>query len=104
MRPRDIEEPTDELDDEEGEEIEVDASGSFDTYLEYNKVLRTWFVAFGVGLLCSWSMTGLPVALVRTSFASRQRSSSSEPAHKSSAPSSTRLRTGTFGAHTTTKS
>ena len=26
-----------------------DGSGSFDTYLEYNRVLRTWFVAFGVG-------------------------------------------------------
>lgn len=26
-----------------------DGSGSFETYLEYNRVLRTWFVAFGVG-------------------------------------------------------
>ncbi len=25
------------------------AKESFSTYLEYNKVLRTWFVAFGVG-------------------------------------------------------
>jgi hypothetical protein len=31
------------------ESIEIDASGSYDTYLEYNKILRTWFVAFGVG-------------------------------------------------------
>jgi hypothetical protein len=28
---------------------EDDGSGSFETYLEYNRVLRTWFVAFGVG-------------------------------------------------------
>lgn len=27
----------------------IDASGSYDTYLEYNKILRTWFVAFCVG-------------------------------------------------------
>ncbi len=26
-----------------------DPAGSYTTYLEYNKVLRTWFVAFGVG-------------------------------------------------------
>ena len=26
-----------------------DASDSFGAYLEYNKVLRTWFVAFGIG-------------------------------------------------------
>ena len=26
-----------------------DPADSFKTYLEYNKVLRTWFVAFGVG-------------------------------------------------------
>src|SRR5438128_12646573 len=26
-----------------------DPADSFSTYLEYNKVLRTWFVAFGVG-------------------------------------------------------
>lgn len=26
-----------------------DGSGSFATYLEYNRVLRTWFVAFGIG-------------------------------------------------------
>ena len=26
-----------------------DGPGSFETYLEYNRVLRTWFVAFGVG-------------------------------------------------------
>jgi hypothetical protein len=26
-----------------------DPAESFSTYLEYNKVLRTWFVAFGVG-------------------------------------------------------
>ena len=31
------------------EEEELDASGSFDIYLEYNKVLRTWFVAYGAG-------------------------------------------------------
>jgi hypothetical protein len=31
------------------EDEEIDASGSYTTYLEYNKVLRTWFVAFGVG-------------------------------------------------------
>ncbi|MEW6688062.1 MAG: hypothetical protein AB1452_03115 [Pseudomonadota bacterium] len=28
---------------------EEDPADSFSTYLEYNKVLRTWFVAFGVG-------------------------------------------------------
>jgi hypothetical protein len=28
---------------------EEDPAGSYSTYLEYNKVLRTWFVAFGVG-------------------------------------------------------
>lgn len=33
--------------EEEGEE--VDASEAFNSYIEYNKVLRTWFVAFGVG-------------------------------------------------------
>ena len=26
-----------------------DASDSFGAYLEYNKVLRTWFVEFGIG-------------------------------------------------------
>ena len=26
-----------------------DGSGSFAAYLEYNRVLRTWFVAFGIG-------------------------------------------------------
>ncbi len=31
------------------ESSELDASGSYDTYVEYNKILRTWFVAFGVG-------------------------------------------------------
>ena len=28
---------------------EEDPVGSYSTYLEYNKVLRTWFVTFGVG-------------------------------------------------------
>jgi hypothetical protein len=32
----------------EGSEAD-DGSESFATYLEYNRVLRTWFVAFGVG-------------------------------------------------------
>lgn len=32
-----------------GSQIEIDASGSLGAYFEYNKVLRTWFVAFGVG-------------------------------------------------------
>jgi hypothetical protein len=26
-----------------------DGTGSFETYLEYNRVLRTWFVGFGIG-------------------------------------------------------
>jgi hypothetical protein len=26
-----------------------DGAGSFETYLEYNRVLRTWFVGFGIG-------------------------------------------------------
>ena len=30
------------------EEVD-DASDSYVTYLEYNKILRTWFVAFGIG-------------------------------------------------------
>lgn len=29
--------------------IEYDAAGSYGSYLEYNKILRTWFVAFGIG-------------------------------------------------------
>ena len=29
--------------------VELDASGSYDTYLAYNKDLRTWLVAFGGG-------------------------------------------------------
>jgi hypothetical protein len=37
--PQEVQEP----------EVEIDASGSYSTYLEYNKVLRTWLVAFGVG-------------------------------------------------------
>ena len=32
---------------EEGDEY--DSSGSYAQYAEYNKVLRTWFVAFGIG-------------------------------------------------------
>jgi hypothetical protein len=34
--------------DQPAEDTEEDAS-LFDVYMEYNKVLRTWFVAFGVG-------------------------------------------------------
>ena len=30
-------------------EASDDGTGSFETYLEYNRTLRTWFVAFGVG-------------------------------------------------------
>jgi len=33
----------------EADDVEFDASGSYDAYVEYNKILRTWFVAFGVG-------------------------------------------------------
>ena len=28
---------------------EINAIGSYETYLEYNKILSTWFIAFGVG-------------------------------------------------------
>ena len=38
-------------------------SGSFNTYLEYNRVLRTWFVAFGIG--------GPSLFLVNSSLAQR---------------------------------
>jgi hypothetical protein len=31
------------------EDDEDDASGTFDAYFEYNRILRTWFVVFGVG-------------------------------------------------------
>jgi hypothetical protein len=31
------------------DEQEDDGSGSFESYSEYNRVLRTWFVAFGIG-------------------------------------------------------
>ena len=30
-------------------EEEIDSTSSYATYLEYNKVLRTWFVAFAIG-------------------------------------------------------
>jgi hypothetical protein len=30
-------------------EEDIDSTSSYATYLEYNKVLRTWFVAFGIG-------------------------------------------------------
>lgn len=30
-------------------EDDYDASESYSSYFEYNKILRTWFVAFGVG-------------------------------------------------------
>src|SRR4051812_11034794 len=29
---------------------EFDPSDSYSSYLEYNKILRTWFVAFGAGV------------------------------------------------------
>ena len=29
--------------------LELEGTDQFKTYLEYNKVLRTWFVAFGIG-------------------------------------------------------
>jgi hypothetical protein len=29
--------------------VSDDGTGSFETYLEYNRTLRTWFVAWGVG-------------------------------------------------------
>jgi hypothetical protein len=29
--------------------LEEDAVGTFQAYAEYNKTLRTWFVAFGIG-------------------------------------------------------
>ncbi len=32
-----------------GPDDEYDASDAFSAYAEYNRVLRTWFVAFGVG-------------------------------------------------------
>ena len=28
---------------------EIDGTGTFEAYFEYNRILRTWFVAFGVG-------------------------------------------------------
>ena len=28
---------------------EEDVAGTFQAYAEYNKILRTWFVAFGIG-------------------------------------------------------
>lgn len=47
----------------QNEQVEMDAAGSYTTYLEYNKVLRTWFVAFGVG--------GPALFLVNENLASR---------------------------------
>lgn len=42
--------PADEREpNEQDDEHDDDGVGSFQTYLEYNQVLRTWFVAFGVG-------------------------------------------------------
>jgi hypothetical protein len=35
--------------DETGKNEEDDGSDGFKAYLEYNRVLRTWFVAFGIG-------------------------------------------------------
>lgn len=34
---------------DEQDEEETEVSGSYTTYLEYNRALRTWFVAFGIG-------------------------------------------------------
>jgi len=34
---------------DDSEEDTHDADGLFDVYFEYNKILRTWFVAFGIG-------------------------------------------------------
>ncbi|MBI3938977.1 MAG: hypothetical protein HY323_18545 [Betaproteobacteria bacterium] len=45
-----VEEPTDSLRGVQAtDSLEDEASESFRAYLEYNRVLRTWFVAFGVG-------------------------------------------------------
>jgi hypothetical protein len=33
----------------QSDQSDIDASDNYTTYLEYNRVLRTWFVAFGIG-------------------------------------------------------
>ncbi len=40
---------TDKANDKAKESEDDDGSDPFEAYLEYNRVLRTWFVAFGVG-------------------------------------------------------